>query len=101
MPFDGHAGRWEPGKRQPGKPQPSTRRPRWLPYALVTFGLVMGTVFGLQAAIAVGLFCDMALSWPRALMTVPGPLFQPFAILGACLSGCVAGWMILLHGQRG
>ena len=96
MPFDGHAGRRGPGKRQP-----YTRQPPWLPYAVVTFGSVMGTVFGLQAAIAVGLFCDMALSWPRALLTVPGPLFQPFAILGACLGGCVAGWMILLYGRQG
>ena len=85
MPFDGHTGRWEPERRQS-----PIRLPRWLPYALVTFGAVMGAVFGLQAAIATGLFCNMVLAWPHALMTVPGHLFQPFAVTGACLGGCVA-----------
>ena len=88
MPFDGHAGQWEPGKRKPAPP------PRWLIYALVTFGAVMGAVLGLQAAIAVGLFCSTVLGWPHALLTVPAPLFQPFAIGGACLGGCVARWLI-------
>ena len=86
MPFDGHANRWEPRRRKP------TRLPQWLPYALVAFGMLMGAVFGLQLAIAVGLFCSMVLSWPNALTTVPTPLFQPFVIVGACLGGCVAAW---------
>jgi hypothetical protein len=85
MPFDGHAGHWEPGRREPRH-----RLPKWLPYALVTFGAVMGGVFGLQAAIATGLFCNLVLAWPHALMTVPTLLFQPFAIVGGCLGGCVA-----------
>ncbi len=88
MPFDGHAEFWDPGKRK----HPA-RLPAWLPCALVAFGAVMGAVFGFQIAIAAGLFCSMVLSWPNALTTVPAPLFQPFAILGALLGSCVAVWV--------
>ena len=91
MPFDGHAGQWEPGKREP-----PTRQPRWLFCSLVVFGAVMGAVFGFQTSVAAGVIYNMVLLRPNALTTVPAPLFQHLTIMiiGACAGACVSVWVI-------